>query len=308
MKQLTIAITCYKEGNQLLECWDSVLNQSDSNWNAVMVLDGGHDKQTEKVFDSIKHKKLKKLKINSIQGTYPESRNISFRIATSDYIYYLDADDQLEPNAVFSVLNTFKNNPEIAFVYGNIKSLNDDRFFIKLPKKYGKKELVKTLIHQGGWAYRKDIWNLYGPFRKIANIKEGPLDFDFHLTLYENQLYGKHCGQVLYNLRTNQSLQLSCGYNIKKHIPSKCLIKNHKKFFNNNKIKNILLGRTYSIAAEAYSELSNTRRAQFLARCALKYKTYMRPIIWYIALTGKHPGRYYKKIRRLVYKYFFKKG
>jgi hypothetical protein len=35
---ITIGITCYKEGDWLRECWESVLAQTDDRWEAVLVI------------------------------------------------------------------------------------------------------------------------------------------------------------------------------------------------------------------------------------------------------------------------------
>ena len=56
MKNITIGITAYNEGDYLLEAWDSVLNQIDNRWEAVLVLDGGADSNTCHIFDNISRK------------------------------------------------------------------------------------------------------------------------------------------------------------------------------------------------------------------------------------------------------------
>ena len=50
---ITIGITAYNEGQYLQEAWDSIINQTTNNWEAIMILDGGSDIKTEKVFDDI---------------------------------------------------------------------------------------------------------------------------------------------------------------------------------------------------------------------------------------------------------------
>ena len=45
---LTIGVTAYREGNLLKESLNSIVNQSISNWKAVLILDGGSDILTKK--------------------------------------------------------------------------------------------------------------------------------------------------------------------------------------------------------------------------------------------------------------------
>jgi len=51
--KITIGITAYKEGEYLLEAWNSVLSQTDNSWEAIMVLDGGADVKTQRIFNNI---------------------------------------------------------------------------------------------------------------------------------------------------------------------------------------------------------------------------------------------------------------
>ncbi len=43
--RVQIGITVYNEGSYLKEAWDTVVNQTDNRWNAIMVMDGGADKK-----------------------------------------------------------------------------------------------------------------------------------------------------------------------------------------------------------------------------------------------------------------------
>ena len=52
-KLITIGITAYNEGEYLLQAWNSVISQSNNQWQAIMVLDGGADEQTRQIYESI---------------------------------------------------------------------------------------------------------------------------------------------------------------------------------------------------------------------------------------------------------------
>ena len=51
--KITIGITAYNEGKYLLDAWNSVVDQLDSRWQSIMVLDGNSDNGTEQIFDKI---------------------------------------------------------------------------------------------------------------------------------------------------------------------------------------------------------------------------------------------------------------
>ena len=103
MKNITIGITAYNEGNYLLEAWDSVLNQIDNRWEAVLVLDGGADSNTCHIFDNISHSFLRKIKLTENHGPY-HCRTLAINNAETDWYCHLDADDRLPPYAI-KILN-----------------------------------------------------------------------------------------------------------------------------------------------------------------------------------------------------------
>jgi len=59
---ITVGITCFSEGDWVLECWHSVLAQTDNRWVAVLVMDGGASARTREVFEQLNHPKLRKFK------------------------------------------------------------------------------------------------------------------------------------------------------------------------------------------------------------------------------------------------------
>jgi glycosyltransferase involved in cell wall biosynthesis len=59
---MTIGITAYRESKWLRDCWNSVVAQTCQDWDAIIVLDGGVDSVTERIFDELSHPRLKKIK------------------------------------------------------------------------------------------------------------------------------------------------------------------------------------------------------------------------------------------------------
>ena len=69
-KLITIGITAFNEKDFLLDAWNSVVNQTDNRWEAIMILDGGAEGKTQRIFDSISHSSLKKIKLEKNNGPY----------------------------------------------------------------------------------------------------------------------------------------------------------------------------------------------------------------------------------------------
>ncbi len=129
---ITIGITCYAEGDWLLECWESVLAQTDERWVAALVMDGTTHKRTQEVFEQLQHPKLRKFAMPQNVGPYP-TRNKAFEMTETPYHFYLDGDDQLEPDSIAHVLKTFAEHPEAGFVYGDYQSFGSEANLWRTP-------------------------------------------------------------------------------------------------------------------------------------------------------------------------------
>ena len=46
-----MGITAFREGKFLLDAWESIVNQSSNEWEAIMILDGDNDRVTKNIFD-----------------------------------------------------------------------------------------------------------------------------------------------------------------------------------------------------------------------------------------------------------------
>ena len=114
---ITIGITAHREGSLLKEAWESVINQSDSRWKAILVLDGKSDKKTEEIFQEISHFNLVKTKLAKKQGPY-FTRTLAIKNSDTLWYVHLDGDDRLPKDTVVNILQTIKKFPQIEFIIG----------------------------------------------------------------------------------------------------------------------------------------------------------------------------------------------
>lgn len=101
--RFSIIIPVYNVLPYLRDCLDSVLNQTFSDWEALCIDDGSTDGST----DILKQYADKDDRIRVIAqrnaGT-AAARNAGLKAAKGEYIFFLDSDDWIEPNAL-QILN-----------------------------------------------------------------------------------------------------------------------------------------------------------------------------------------------------------
>lgn len=96
MPKISIIIPCYKVEKYLKRCLDSVLAQTFDDWEAICVDDGSPDGCGAILDEYAKADNRFKIIHQKNQGI-SEARNNGKKIASSDYIYFLDSDDSIHP-------------------------------------------------------------------------------------------------------------------------------------------------------------------------------------------------------------------
>ena len=194
---VSIIIPTYNRAHLIEETLDSVLAQTYTNWECIIVEDGSNDKtvQVIEIFIS-KDNRFKLLHRNRDPKGAPTCRNIGLEFAKGDYVIYLDSDDLLAPFCLEQRVNLFKENQlndflvfkSLLFVdkpfsngfYWNIDNEeNDLARFIKLD----------ALWQTSGPIYKKEF------LLKMNGFKEDLLfwqDYDLHLRcLLKKGMYRK---------------------------------------------------------------------------------------------------------------------
>jgi glycosyltransferase involved in cell wall biosynthesis len=147
--EVSIILCSYNRANHLKRCIDSVLNQTFTNWELLIIDDGSEDNTFEVVnpyimqFSNIRYFKHKNRRL-------AHSRNVGIVAAAGRYITSIDSDDAYMPNHLESRWNYMQENPDVDLI-------------------------------QGGFYIDGDVWvaNYYKP-GEVINIKEcvvGPTFF-----------------------------------------------------------------------------------------------------------------------------------
>jgi glycosyltransferase involved in cell wall biosynthesis len=124
MPKITCITTTYNEGPLLLTAVHSVLNQSFSDFEYIIVDDGSAE-ETRKILSGLKDPRLKI--IFQANAGLSAARNTGIDLATGDYICFLDADD-LRPNWSFAAIAKAIDaaKPDLVLCPGYLRDLRDE--------------------------------------------------------------------------------------------------------------------------------------------------------------------------------------
>ncbi len=126
--KVSIIIPIYNVEKYIIECLDSVYNQTYTNIEVILVDDCGTDNSIKIINNYLSEEKLAFTKIiHHYQNKgLSAARNTGINHATGDYIYFLDSDDYISNNCIESFVHLAEkyNIPDI--IIGSTKQFPDN--------------------------------------------------------------------------------------------------------------------------------------------------------------------------------------
>ena len=96
MCKISVITPVYKVEKYLKKCIDSILNQTFTDFELLIVDDGSPD-NCGKIADEYEKKDSRVIAIHKENGGAPSARNAGILRAKGEYLYFPDSDDWLEP-------------------------------------------------------------------------------------------------------------------------------------------------------------------------------------------------------------------
>lgn len=93
----TIIIPAYNTGNAIRKCIDSIIAQSYSDWELIIVDDGSKD-GTPAIIDDYAQRDPRIRAIHISNGGVSNARNVGLDHAQGEYVMFVDSDDWIEPD------------------------------------------------------------------------------------------------------------------------------------------------------------------------------------------------------------------
>ncbi|MFH6994853.1 glycosyltransferase family 2 protein [Flavobacterium sp. FlaQc-48] len=124
---VSIIVPCYNQAHYLDEALQSVLNQSYSNWECIIINDGSpdHTDEVAKKWCDLDHRFKYYQKEN---GGLSSARNFGLDRAKGNFIQFLDSDDYLGNLKLENAIKSFNllENKDLKIVISNFKMFEED--------------------------------------------------------------------------------------------------------------------------------------------------------------------------------------
>ena len=140
--KVSVVIPVYNVEKYLRECVDSVLIQSYTDLEIILVDDGATDSSGKICDEYVATDKRVKV-IHKENGGLSSARNIGLDSSTGQYVYFLDSDDYIEPNTIKVLINTIRES-EADFVFFDGHIFYEDSVDIRPTNNYIREKRYET--------------------------------------------------------------------------------------------------------------------------------------------------------------------
>lgn len=204
---ISIIIPVYNAENEIRNCLDSILDFNSSDFEIITIDDGSTDNSKQILREYALKDNRVKMYSQTNQGN-SKTRDNGIKIAKGNYIYFVDADDEVVAHSI-DYLNEeiCKNNPDILFFGFTIDFVEENYFKIR---KYEDldyadvRDAVTFLLYDGGFnllwnkVYKASILKGYSDF---PNMKSSGQDFIFNCNVFSRVNTVQSNSKVIYHYK-----------------------------------------------------------------------------------------------------------
>jgi glycosyltransferase involved in cell wall biosynthesis len=202
---ISILITCYKEGELLLRAIESVQNQSVQGFEVIVINDCSPDPKTNEICQNLKAQAYVVI-FHLENGGLSAARNTAFETMSGKIAIPLDADDTLPTDAVKHTLAAMNETPDADMVFGDYLLISDDNGnseriecsdLTSSVRLLDPEKLARNWKLMGTSPCTKKLWQqLNGYSLTFSNTVQ---DVDFWRRAALNGMKGKYTPNILYH-------------------------------------------------------------------------------------------------------------
>ena len=226
---VSVIVPCYKQAHYLAEAIGSVVAQTFSDWELIVVNDGSPDDTTRVTREIMACHPDRRIRLlEKVNGGLAEARNAGIREARGKYILPLDADDRIHPALLAKTVQVLDAHPEIGIAYTDMARFGAvcDVFtwreydFAQLPFR---NQLNCCSL------FRREAWTAAGGYN--PNMKLGYEDWDFWVGCGEKGFFGQRIPEPLFLYRIKDASMYTKAVEHHRELHAQ-IVMNHPGLYN----------------------------------------------------------------------------
>jgi glycosyltransferase involved in cell wall biosynthesis len=190
----SIIVTTYNRAHIIKRALDSLIAQTENDWEAIIVDDESIDDTYSRVLPYLNsHPKIKYLRI--VHSGEAMSKNAGINSSTGKFVTFLDSDDEFSSSHLSSRKMILQNDPSVRFLHGGAKIIGNQY----VPDRFDYKKIISLsdcVIGGTFFIERTVLFQLKG-FRKImlgtdANLFDRAIEAGVVMKKTDNPTYVYH--------------------------------------------------------------------------------------------------------------------
>lgn len=264
---VSVIIPTYNRAHLITRAIESVINQSYTNWELLVVDDASTDNTEEVVKKYALDTRVKYIKANK-NGGNAVARNLGVNAAKGAYISFVDSDDEYHPDYLEKALNKMETSAEdVYFLWAGTKTVGvdgvgKDSIWVPKHEKHPNQFLYELHVGIGrGFMIKKECFDNLSFDSKLRTA----VDTDFLIRLRQNFNFTV-LEEVLLTIHT-QPESVRSNFSEKKKSYN-IIIEKHSKLIDNDKDLRLkwyykllwlsLYDGDKGLALKAYKKIYNT--------------------------------------------------
>ena len=199
MPTVSVIVPIYNTEKFLQNCVESILNQTFTDFELLLINDGSKD-NSGAICDDYAVKDSRIRVFHKKNGGVSSARNLGLDNARGEWITFVDSDDWIEISALYNMLK----ESDADIIVGGIHFANENTIGTFPARGKVKGEMLGPLL-----AKNIDHYSICGPWAKLFKnkiIKDNHLRFNEKLTFSEDSVFVKTYLMKIYSLRIVNSL------------------------------------------------------------------------------------------------------
>ena len=210
--EVTVVIPCYNQVEELRECLLSLMDQTYREWEAIVVNDcSGEDLRDCLVGEWDGRIRVVDHEVNLGLGG---SRNTGIRLAGTEWVVCVDADDRLGSNFLEELFEPFFRGGEYDCIFGDIQCFGERNERWELGVYDERWMTLEQWIPGAGVVMRKEVWEKVGGYCEEEIFRAGNEDWDFWIGAMGEGIRMKHrsAGVYWYRIRKDSMNRSVLGF------------------------------------------------------------------------------------------------
>ena len=200
--KVSVIVPAYNTEKFVAQTLDSVLRQTFSDWECIVLDDGSKD-NTSVIVKQYCQQDSRIKYFYQPNGGLASARNAAILHSSGEFLLPVDSDDIIDQHFLEKAIERFNQYPKTTLVYGEVQKFGAEEGIFELPEYSYTDLLFKYNMIVATAMYRRSEFDRIGGYR--LNLRSGLEDWDFWIAMLspESVVYKIPEVMLYYRIREN---------------------------------------------------------------------------------------------------------